>query len=231
MRHRMRTAALAILVLSHSGWAHGADVKSTAAVKLAVAKVFFEQNATDGDVEVVFQVKSGDDGLAELVVVSPDGRTVVNFNAPDASTLGIRQFQFESPEPRNTASLMAAYPEGIYKFSGKTSAGATLIGKSTLSHRLPATAAFIHPRPAAKRASVNGLKISWRAVAGVASYIVKIENDDLNVKIAATVPGTSTTFAVPNGFLLPVTEYELSVGTVTRDGNISFVETHFTTQN
>ena len=229
MASHVRNSILLLLLWAVGGIAYGADPRSDAVALFAVAKVYFEQNATDGDVEVVFQAKGGDDGLVELVVVSPDGRTVVNFTAPDASTLGMRQFQFESPEPTNAAALMAAYPEGSYMFSGRTAAGARLSGKSTLNHRLPATTAFIGPHPAATGVSVEDLKISWRAVAGVSSYIVKIENDDLNVKIAATVPGTATTFAVPNGFLSPGTEYELGVGTVTRDGNVSFVETHFTT--
>ena len=229
IRH-VRNTVILLSLLTLGGVAFGASPKPDTVAEFAVAKVYFEQNATDGDVEVVFQAKAGDDGLVELIVVAPDRRTVVNFTAPDASTLGMRQFQFESPEPTNAAALMAAYPEGVYEFSGKTAAGARLSGQSTLNHRLPATTAFIDPRPAATGVAAKDLKISWRAVDGMASYIVKIENDDLNVKIAATLPGTTTTFAVPNGFLSPGTEYELSVGTVTRDGNVSFVETHFTTQ-
>src|SRR5262245_60106580 len=53
----------------------------------AVARVHFEQNASDGDAEVVFEAKGGPEGLSKLMVVSPDGRTVVDFTAPDASTL------------------------------------------------------------------------------------------------------------------------------------------------
>ena len=42
----------------------------------AIASVHFEQNATDADVEVVFEVRGGDEGLTQLTVVSPDGRMV-----------------------------------------------------------------------------------------------------------------------------------------------------------
>jgi len=34
---------------------------------------------------------------------------------------------------------------------------------------------------------------------------------------------------VPDGFLLPGTEYQLAIGTVSAEGNVSFVETTFTT--
>ena len=97
-----------------------------------MASVRFEQNATDGDVEVVFEAKGGDAGLAHFKVVSPDGRTVIDFNAPDSSTLGIRQFRMESPEPKDVEALKTAYPEGKYLFSGTTLSGMTLAGEFTL---------------------------------------------------------------------------------------------------
>jgi hypothetical protein len=221
---------MSAFLLVFSGWARGAETESAEAVPFPVASVHFEQNATDGDVEVVFEVKGGDDGLVELVVVSPDGRTVVDFNAPDSSTLGMRQFRFESPEPPDVKSLKTAYPEGAYEFSGKTSSGARLIGKSTLSHRLPATTTFTKPAPAAENVSVKDLEISWSAVEGAASYVVEIEQDELNVNITALLPGSSTSFAMPDGFLLPGAEYQMGIGTVTGEGNISFVETTFKTE-
>jgi hypothetical protein len=42
--------------------------------------------------------------------------------------------------------------------------------------------------------------------------------------------GSSTSFAVPQGFLVPGRQYNIAIGTVTREGNISYVETAFTTQ-
>ena len=194
-----------------------------------VANVHFEQNATDGDVEVVFEV-DGDEGLAKLTMVSPDGRTVIDFTAPDASTLGIRQFRFESPEPGDIESLKAAYPEGVYTFTGVTVAGDKLHGESTLTHMLPATVSFLQPEADAEDdLGIEDLKITWTPVENVAAYIIEIEQDELNVNITAKLPASVTRFAMPDGFLLPGTEYKLSIGTVTDEGNTSFVETSFTT--
>jgi hypothetical protein len=195
----------------------------------AVASVRFEQNATDGDVEVVFEVKGGGDGLAKLAVVSPDGRTVINFTAPEASTLGIRQFRFESPEPSDVARLKAAYPEGVYRFTGTTAAGQELVGASTLHHKLPPPASFLRPAADARDVSVRDLEIAWTPVNNLAAYIVYVEQPDLGVEITARLPGSATAFAVPNGLLVPGEAYQLGIGTVTPDGNISFVETTFTT--
>ena len=88
-------AALAALALAAGSGALGADAASAAAEEFATASVHFEQNATDGDNEVVFQVKGGKDGLAELTIVAPNGRKVVAFSAPERITLGMRQFRFE----------------------------------------------------------------------------------------------------------------------------------------
>ena len=221
-------AGLTLLLVS-LGLVLGIGKESRSSVPFEVASVHFEQNATDGDVEVVFKVQGGNDGLAKLVVVSPDGRKVIDFTAPDATTLGIRQFSFESPEPADTNKLKAAYPEGVYTFEGVTSAGAKLHGKSTLNHQLPATASFLRPLPEAEGMDTENLEIRWTPVKNMAAYIIEIEQDELHVRVEAQLPGSATSFAVPDGFLLPDTEYDLSIGTVAHEGNISFVETSFTT--
>ncbi len=207
----------------------GNGQESAAPAPLTVAKVHFEQNATDGDVEVVFEVKGGDEGLAKLTVVSPDGRTVISFTAPDTSTLGIRQFRFESPEPGDVKSLKAAYPEGIYVFTGTTATGNKLQGESVLSHTLPAETSFLQPQAEAEDVAIDNLKITWTPVRNLAAYIVYIEQDDLEISFTARFPGSVNSFIVPQGFLLPGMEYQLGIGTVTGEGNITFVETTFTT--
>jgi hypothetical protein len=205
------------------------DANADSSGQFAVASIRFEQNATDGDVEVVIEAKGGDDGLAKLTVVSPGGRTIVDVTAPDASTLGMRQFRFESPEPKNTALLRSAYPEGAYTFTGATTAGAALRGEARLSHTLPPPAAFAKPGPDAKDIALRDLEITWAPVTDMAAYIVYVEQHDLNVEVTARVPGSATAFAVPDGFLRPGTEYQVGLGAVSRDGNISFVETTLTT--
>jgi hypothetical protein len=161
-----QATVMSALLLIISGRAGGAETQSAATIPFPVAFVQFEQNATDGDVEVVFEVKGGDDGLTELVVVSPDGRTVVDFKAPGSSTFGMKQFRFETPEPSDVESLKAAYPEGVYEFYGKDSSGAKFDGKSTLSHRLPATATFTNPVPGAEDVPVKDLEITWKVAVG-----------------------------------------------------------------
>jgi hypothetical protein len=197
--------------------------------RLAIATVHFEQNVTDGDAETVFEIKGGADGLSGLTVVGPDGRTVISFEAPDATTLGVRQFRLESPEPKDIASLKSAYPEGEYTFAGWTAEGDTLGGESTLSHQLPPPVAFLHPKAGATGVPADRLEITWTAVKDAAAYIVKIEQDELGETITARIPASAPRFPVPAGFLRPGTEYQLGIGAVSTTRNISFVEMTFTT--
>ena len=226
---RLGSLALAgIAALSFAG-AAGSQGTPGSAVPFGKAFVHFEQNVTDKDAEVVFDVKGVAEGLTKLTVVAPNGKTVVDFNASDAATLGMRKFMFESPEPQDVANLKAAYPEGEYVFSGVTFSGATLSGRATLHHALPPTATFVRPMPESKDVRVRGLSLAWTPVAGVDGYIVGIEQKDLGLNVTAKLPATASTFVVPEGFLTPNTDYVMELGTVMKDGNASFVETTFRT--
>lgn len=198
-------------------------------VPFAVATIRFERNATDGDFETVVEAKGGDEGLVKLAVVSPDGSTVIDITAPVATTLGVRQLLFESPEPRDLASLQAAYPEGAYTFTGTTAGGERFEGTARLSHALPAAVSFLRPASGARGVRATGLEVSWTPVKDLAGYIVSIEQLDADVSLTVRLPASVSRFAVPDGFLQPGTSYQLGIGTVAGGGNISFVETTFTT--
>ncbi len=227
---RYLTSAPAVFVFlwALSGCTPTGEAEFAESNPFPTASVHFEQNATDGDVEVVFKIKAEDEGLSDLLIVSPDGRSVVDLKAPEPSTLGIREFNFESPEPSDVDSLKAAYPEGVYSFFGTTSSGDKLVGRSSLSHRLPETAAFTKPASKNEGVSIVEPKLSWTQVEDLAYYILEVEQDELNMNLTAFLPASTTSFTLPDGLLLPGEEYELAIGTVSREGNISFVEMEFT---
>lgn len=195
----------------------------------ALATLRFEGNATDGDVEVVFEVMGGADGLAWLTVTGPDGRTVVDFKAPDPSTLGVRQFELESPEPPDPNVVMAAYPEGVYTFVGGTARGDTLRSQATLSHRLPPPVTRIDPEDDAEDVPTKGVHVTWGAVQGVVAYKVVVEDEETGQALTLTLDGGARGLSVPDEFLKPGTSYQLAIGTVGANGNVSFIENGFTT--
>ena len=195
----------------------------------ANANLRLEQNVTDGDVEIVFEIKGNDKGLNSLSVVSPDGRTVFHFTAPDNTTLGIRQFHLESPEPKDIESIKTAYPEGVYKFTGLDAEGTKYYGEAILNHTLPETVSILKPSTGILNADISNLEISWTAVADVRAYVLEIDQDELEIKITAELPSTITKFILPEGVLKAGFEYALSIGTIAKNNNRSFIETTFTT--
>ena len=211
-------------------WAQG-GTPAAAPAPFAVATLHLEQNATDGDAEIVFEIKGGDDGLSKLTVRGPDNRIVIDVSAPDASTLGMRQFRFESPEPTDSKAIKSAYPEGVYVFDGATASGKKLHSTATLNHKLPAAASLLQPITEGARLATRNVAIKWTPVKGIAAYVVYIEQGGVDVNISAKLPGTAQSFAVPDGFLRPGTSYQLGIGTVTAQGNISFVERTFVTED
>ena len=228
MRHRVGWLAGAAVLLAPGCADRRAAVPADGpASPFAVAAVHFEQNATDGDVEVVFEVKGVDDGLTSLTVTAPDGRTVLSATSPDTSTLGVRQYRFESPEPTDIPRLQAAYPEGAYRFTGTTAAGERYAGEAMFSHRLPATPVLASPADDAEDVPVVGLRLRWTPDSGAVAYVVTIEETDLTLSV--TLPGTTTTFAVPDGVLRPAREYTLAIGARLASGNATFIETSFAT--
>ena len=226
---RLKIIAGVTLLLFYHGQTLDAGKTSSSSAPFALAKVHFEQNVTDKDVEVVFEVQGGDEGLIKLAVTSPDGRIVIDVTSPVDATLGIRQFRFESPEPKDIESLKSAYPEGVYTFTGVTATGDRLHSTAALNHALPAAVSILRPSADARGVGVRDLKIAWTPLKNLAAYIIEIQQDQLGVEVTAKLPGSAAGFTVPNGFLVPGMEYQLGIGTVAEKGNISFVESTFTT--
>jgi len=191
------------------------------------ANIRLEQNVTDEDIEVVFEIKGKDRGFNNLSVLSPDGRKVFNFTAPDSSTLGIRQFHLESPEPKDIQSIKAAYPEGLYKFTATDAEGRRYSGECMLNHSLPETSSIISPRSDVPTARLTDLEISWHPVQDINAYVLEIEQEELDLKITVQLPSSVNKYFVTKDILKPGLEYSLSIGTVSENYNCSFTETKF----
>ncbi len=215
------TLSATCLLLGSHGLLHAADSFEKVAV-------IFEQNATDKDVEVVFEAIASGSALIALTVTAPGGRTVIDFKAPD-SKMGLSHLTLETPEPKNDGSMQAEYPEGEYIFTGSTVSGGKITGKAMMSHKLPNTVAIIRPRPDQEGVPLKGLQIKWSGVKNVASYTVTVENEKTEMNVSAKLPGSATSFQVPDGFLQPNTEYKVAIGSVAQDGNKSAIEASFTT--
>lgn len=226
-RGRSRSAAVAVLPVV---WVVllAVGTTSAAAEKFEKLAVYLEQNVQDKDAEVKFDIVAGTSGLSELRVVSPDGRVVVDFKSP-RSAHGLRHFTLESPEPRNDGKLQADFPEGSYKISGTTTKGEALSGEAVLSHQFPPVAKLSYPAVDATGVLTKGLRVQWAPVKGVDAIAVLLEHETTGREVRAVLPGSATTFAVPDGILMEGETYKLAVGTVAKSGNKSVSEIGFST--
>ncbi|HET8674556.1 MAG TPA: hypothetical protein VFO63_02115 [Blastocatellia bacterium] len=136
-----------------------------AQIPLEVTKIFFEYNSSANDLGVhVFL--DGEDWRS-LSITNPRGRTIFEVEGKGPyKDLGLTELFFEGAEPSlddvPLAELLNLFPEGEYKFSGRTVENDKIIGRATLTHAIPAgpsnVSAMVGPS--------NSLVISWNAVTG-----------------------------------------------------------------
>ena len=193
------------------------------------AEMYVEQNATDGDTEVVIAGTAGDDGLRYLQIRWPDRELTATLVA-DRSTLGMREFHFESPEPPGEA-VLAAYPEGRYVLAGVSTAGERFRSVLTLSHELPPAATILAPAEDAEVPAGEPLVIRWSQVTGVEKIVLEFENESADPERALTIdlPANATSYRIPARLLPPGSEFQVGIHSVAENGNIVAVESAFTT--
>jgi hypothetical protein len=222
--------ALFTLTLLSCGSAYAKHPKPPKPSEFENAEIRVEQNATDGDTEVVVFAKGGDDGFAHFRVTSPDRRIVVATYSLDRTVRGQRELLFESPEPPGEA-ILAAYPEGRYRFDGVTHRGERFAGAALLSHELPPATVILSPADGAS-IPAGPLVIQWSAVPGAVQILLELENESADPEQVLTfnLPADATSFEVPAALMTPAASYQLSIGTVAGNGNRVFVEVGFETQ-
>lgn len=194
-----------------------------------IATIAVEQNATDGDTEVVMEALGGDDGLRRLLIRTPDNRLVLLSSSSDPTIMGIREFAFESPEPEGNA-ILAAYPEGTYTFLGTSITGEQFKGTADLSYLLPEPTVITNPAQDAV-VGAKGLTIRWSPVPGIAEYRLEFENESADPEqiLTVNVPANRASFQIPPSLLVPGSDYQVGVATVGENGNVVVVENTFST--
>jgi hypothetical protein len=193
------------------------------------AVIYLERNVTDGDTEVRIIATADNGGFATLRVIAPDGRTVIDFKSP-SSKLGIRHIDLESPEPREIEVIKADFPEGTYRFEATLVDGATLRAETILRLALPDAPTLSVPREGQTELPVKGAKVRWEPVSDAAAVQVVLKERKGPRELRAMLPGNSTVFAIPDGFLVPGSKYEIAVGSIHQSGNRSYQEIEFTAQ-
>jgi hypothetical protein len=186
-----------------------------------------EQNATDGDTEVVLFAKGQDDGLKHLSIRSPEGRLVADFRG-DRRGIGIREFHLESAEPPDLPAVLRSFPEGVYAVDGRTVRGECISGMVSLSHQIAPATILLTPQEE-EVVPLDRVVLSWAAAPGAERYVVELNNETTGSEFTFQIFPPVTSLPIPAHFLQAESEYQFVVGVQTATGNITFVETTFFT--
>ena len=196
-----------------------------------IARIYIEYNSSANDLG--FHVFLDAEDWLEVEIRNPSGATIFEVEGTGSyEDLGLTELFFEGAEPPlddfPLEDLLDLFPEGRYRFIGKTVDGATLVSRPTLSHAVPAGPEV--------SATVNGdnVVIHWTLVD---SAPVDFPEQDVNVvgyqvivgSFQVTLPASSTSVKVPVAYvqsLAPGT-YDFEVLAIEESGNQSITEGTF----
>jgi hypothetical protein len=193
-------------------------------IEFEETKIYLEQNFTDGDTEVVLMAKTEELGLGKLWVFSPHGDLIYKFKSPNnGKNLGGREVLIESPEPYDLDLVLKAYPQGDYTFIGRDFANQWLYGVATLVHDIPPPVTITFP-PDGGSVSRFEFDVVWESTIPADLFLVELENQDTDEELTIQIPADSNSFRAPEEWLVPGTQYQVSVSVINEHGNLTVVE-------
>jgi hypothetical protein len=210
----------------------GVAAARTAATRFAVAKIYWEYNATANDLGVHVLLDAED--WREVEIIHPNGRTIFEVETGGAyRQLGLTELFFEGAEPSlddvPLRELLGKFPAGRYRFIGETVDGTELESAPTLSHAIPAGPVV------AATVKGNTVEISWQAVTsppkGFPAERIRIVGYQVIVgSFQVTLPASSRKVTLPPEYVasLPSGETLFEVLAIDASGNQTITEGSFT---
>jgi hypothetical protein len=213
----------------------GATAAQKKPLRYAEHDLFIETNATDRDAGLQLRLDAED--WRSLAIRDPRGNPLVTVQARGRlRSYGLTELFFEASEPSFDESpfgqFKRRFPEGRYRFSGRSVEGRRLAGADRLSHVVPAGPNVTFPTSGAE-VDPNGFTVTWDPVtrpAGVdiVRYIVIVTQGEREVSM--DLPGSARSASIPGEFLEPGTECELEVLARERSGNQTIAAVEFRTR-
>ena len=223
------TTIIILAAVAPEGWA--------AQIPFEKAKIIFEFNSTAQDLGI--QVSLDAEPWKEIQIVDPKGRTILEVEGKGRlNKFGLTELFVESNEPNfaemSKDEILARFPAGVYKFSGKTVEGDKLVGTATLTHNIRDGPVIVSPL-ANNVVDPNNTRIRWNAVTtppginivGYQVIVEQVDNDQLGAApriFDVKLPGTRTSVMVPPEFLEAGTQYIFEVLAIEVGGNQTISE-------
>jgi hypothetical protein len=208
---------------------------STAAAKkirLEDSTVIIEVNDTEGDAGLQFFLDG--EPWRRMKVFRPGGKKVLDLKGTGRlRNWGLTESFHETNEPEFSEvpldKFKRRFPEGTYKFAGRTIEGKRLVGKGKLSHDIPNGPEITFPS-ADSTVPHGDVEATWAPVpepgTEITGWRVIVEREDPFRSYQVELPASQTSVKIPSEFLEPGTEYLLEIQTIEASGNLTFSE-HF----
>jgi hypothetical protein len=194
---------------SEAGLAKAAHKKP---LRFETHDLYIEYNATDGDAGLQLQLDN-EPAWNRFRLRDPKGRNLMAIKAKSRLRgFGLGELFFESNEPPfhrfPFGAFRKRFPEGKYKFRGRTINGRRLVGADRFSHRVPHGPKVTFPTKGAK-VDRNNLTVTWKPVTKprgikIVRYIVNM--DQGNRALSMDLPPSATSATIPKQFLKPHSE-------------------------
>ncbi len=197
-----------------------------------IARLYIEYNSSGPDLG--FHVFLDAEDWTELKIVNPKGTTILDLEAEAGGfqEFGLTELFFEGAEPNLNdvplKDLLAAMPEGRYKFIGVTVDGTRLVSRPVLSHAVPDA-----PNVSSE---VDGdeVTIRWDSVeappAGFPQRTINIVGYQIIVgSFQVTMPASSNELTLPVEFVVSLGsgEHLFEVLAIDQSGNQTITEGSF----
>jgi hypothetical protein len=199
------------------------------------ASLFIEINATDGDAGLQADIDA--EAWRRVIVLDPKGRKMLDFRGVGRMRgWGLTGLSFESAEPGFDevpfAKFKARFPEGKYRFRGRTIENRLIVGAAKLTHVIPKQPKVLFPTEDAI-VPAGDLTVEWEPVTRpkgvkIVDYEVILGGED-GESASIELPPTATSLTLPGALLKPESEYAIEVLARERSGNRTITEVPFTT--
>ena len=236
MRHtRMLTFSLAALVALIVGATSPETWAAKKKLELEISRIYWEYNSSANDLGVHVSLDGED--WRKLKIINPAGRTIFEVEGRGPyRMLGLTELFFEGAEPNlddfPLENLLARFPEGTYRFTGRTVDGDVIAGTGQFTHAIPAG-----PTNVVAALNGNSLVISWNPVTGRPDGFPDLPITIVGYQVIVgsfqvTIPATTTPLqvTVPPEFVasLPGGENLFEVLAIGAGGNQTITEGSFT---
>ncbi|MCZ6688710.1 MAG: hypothetical protein O7H41_03810 [Planctomycetota bacterium] len=214
--------------------------------------VYFEYNSTDLDLGLHLFFDA--EGWEKVDVTGPNGTRFSIKNGGALRQLGSTEVFTESAEPaldeenleEEIAAFKAMFPEGEYRFRGRTINGDMLEGEAELTHDLPAAPGLIFPDPESEEnvADPEATVIEWSDASGlgdpvIVRYEIVVEFEDeeseevfvVAIQVPADAEAASQSVTIPAEFFAGLEgrdgDYKAEVVAIEGTRNATIVEAEF----